>query len=206
MLKPTPKEVYLADLQARNRHNREVVETTFVPLSMAEREWQPAANEWSVDQCFQHLVIAFQWLSPNFTAALNKPEPPDSDGIFRPSWLARRFHEKQFDPESKYKTRKANNPTTAYSPGILTRWMAQQEHLEVMIEQAARADLQTMCRIIKFVPIRYNVGDYLNFYVSHDELHISQAQRVVATFRKTQAASGDLNLARGGAANFLARP
>lgn len=184
MLQPTPKQAYLANLQARNRRNLEVVETTFVPLSVAERSWQPAPNEWSVDQCFQHLVIAFQWLSPNFILALNKPEPPDSDGIFRPSWLARRFHEKQFDPKSKYKTRKANNPTAVYSPGILTRWLAQQERLAVMIEQAAAANLQTMCRIIKWVPIRYNLGDYLNFYVSHDELHINQAQRALAAYRQ----------------------
>ena len=37
MLKPMPKQEYLADLQARNHRNREVVETTFVPLNEAQR-------------------------------------------------------------------------------------------------------------------------------------------------------------------------
>jgi hypothetical protein len=37
MLKPTPKQEFLANLQARNRRNREVVETTFVPLNEAQR-------------------------------------------------------------------------------------------------------------------------------------------------------------------------
>jgi len=187
MVKPMPKEAYIADLQARNRRNREVVETTFVPLSQAERGWQPAPNEWSVDQCFQHLVISFEWLSPNFIPALDIPEPPDSHGIYRPSLMSRIFHDWQFDPKSKFKTLKANNPAEANIPGSLTRWLAQQERLVGMIEKASGADLQTKCWVIKYVPIRYNLGDYLNYYVSHDDLHIDQAQRVLAAYRQRAA-------------------
>jgi hypothetical protein len=181
MIQPIPKQAYLAKLQARNRRNREVVETVFLPLDKTQRSWQPAPHEWSADQCFQHLVIAFEWLSPNFIPALNKAEPVDSGSIYRPSWLARRFP-KQFDPQSKYKTLKANNPTAVYSREVLTRWLTQQARLADMIEQATHANLQTMCQIIKWLPIRYNLGDYLNFYVSHDELHIDQAKRVVAAY------------------------
>lgn len=189
MIQPIPKQAYLADLQARNQRNRAVVESVFLPLDEAQRSWQPAPGEWSVDQCFQHLIIAFEWLSPNFIPALNKPEPAGSDGIYRPSWLARRFHEKQFDPQSKYKTLQANNPTAVYSPQILTRWLAQQAHLAEMIEQAAQADLQTKCRVLKWLPLRYNLGDYLNFYVSHDELHIDQAKRVLESYGQRIALS-----------------
>ena len=180
MFKSMPKQEYLAELRARNSHNREVVEANFMQLDQAQRSWQPAPHEWSVDQCFQHLVIAFEWMLPNFIAALDKPEPPDADGTFRPSWLARRFMDKQFDPRSKIGTLKANNPTAAYSPEALTRWLAQHERLTDMIAQATQADLQTKCQIIKWVPIHYNLGDYLNAYVSHDELHIDQARRVLA--------------------------
>ena len=184
MLQPMPKQEYLADLQTRNRHNRRIVETVFMQLDQAQRSWQPEPGEWSADQCFQHLVLAFEWMSPNFTSALNKPELPDSDGIFRPSWLARRFFEKQFDPQTNSKTMKANNPSASYSPQTLTRWLTQQERLSAMIEQAAQADLQTMCRVMKWVPIRYNLGDYLNFFVSHDELHIDQAQRALSAYEQ----------------------
>lgn len=185
MLKPMPKQEFMAKLRARNEHNRHIVETVFMPLDWEQRGWQPAPNEWSVDQCFQHLVIAFEWLSDNFIPALDKPEPSDSDGIFRPSLLARYTMEKQFDPRSNTKTLKANNPTAAYDPEALTRWLSQQERLAKLIEQATQADLQTPCWIKKWVPIRYNLGDYLNFYVSHDELHIDQAQRALAAYEQT---------------------
>lgn len=180
-----PKQEYLADLEARNRHNRQVVETVLMPLNQAQRSWQPELGEWSVDQCFQHLVVVFEWLSPNFTSALNKPEPPNSDGTFRHSWLAGRFFQKQFDPQSSLPTLKSKNPTAVYSPEILTRWLAQQARLSTMIEQAAQADLQTMCGIIKWVPLRYNLGDYLEFCVAHDELHMDQAQRALASHEST---------------------
>lgn len=189
MIQPMPREEYLADLQARNRRNREVVETTFLPLNRAQRSAQPAPGEWSVDQCFQHLVVAFEWLSPNFIPALDKPEPPDADGIFRPSWLARRFMEKQFDPKSDMKTLNANNPKAVYKAEILTHWLDQQARLEAIIEQAFSADLQTMCRVVKGIPIRYSLGDYLKSYVAHDELHIDQAQRALAAYEQRGAAT-----------------
>jgi hypothetical protein len=192
MLQPMPRQEYLADLQARNRCNREVVETTFLPLNQVQRSAQPALGEWSVDQCFQHLVIAFEWLSPNFISALSKPEPPDADGIFRHSWLARRFMEKQFDPQEKLKTFSANNPTAVYKADILSQWLAQQARLETILEQAYSADLQTMCSVIKWVPIRYNLGDYLKFYVAHDELHIDQAQRALAAYEQRVAVQKSL--------------
>jgi hypothetical protein len=182
MAKAMLKEAYLADLQARNRRNREVVETTFVPLHQAQRSWQPAPGEWSVDQCFQHLVLAFNLYVHNVISALNKPEPPHADGAFRMSWWARRTLEWQFNPETKISTLKRVNPEAAYSPDVFTRWLAQQDRLSAMIEQAPQADLQTKCWFFKGLPIRYNLGDYLNFFVSHDELHIDQAQRVLAAY------------------------
>jgi hypothetical protein len=118
MLKSMPKQAYLADLQARNRRNREVVETTFLPLNEAQRSWQPAPGEWSVDQCFQHLMLGFELYVHNIIDALNKPEPAHTDGLFRPSWWARRLNEWQFNPETKVSTLNRNNPPAAYSPDV----------------------------------------------------------------------------------------
>jgi hypothetical protein len=123
----------------------------------------------------------------NTTAALNKPEPANANGMFRPSWWARRTLEWQFNPELKISTLKRTNPTAAYSPDVLPRFLAQQDRLSTMIEQAAQADLQTMCWFFKGLPIRYNLGDYLNFLVSHDELHMDQAQRALAVYEQQAA-------------------
>jgi hypothetical protein len=195
MLKSMPKQDYLAALQARNRHNRETVERLFLPLDREQRSWQPAPAEWSVDQCLQHLVLAFEMYVHNVTGALNKRQPGNGEGIFRPSWWARRTLEWQFDPETRLSTLRRANPPAPYGPDALDRWLAQQERLSAMIDQAAQADLQTMCWFFKWLPIRYNLGDYLNFFISHDELHIDQAQRVLAAYARQEMVAADTVMA-----------
>jgi hypothetical protein len=108
--------------------------------------------------------------------------------MFRMSWWARRTLEWQFDPETKLSTLKRNNPPARYIPDVFTRWLAQQKRLSGMIEQASLADLQTMCWFFKGLPIRYNLGDYLNFFVSHDELHIDQAKRALLAYEQGRVA------------------
>lgn len=174
-----PKQAYLEALQKRNRHNRQVVESLFLPLDRAQRSRQPATGEWSVDQCFEHLIRAFEFWSRNIIAALDKPEPAGADGVYRPSWWARRLNEWQFDPTNSLRTLGRFNPSEPYIADVFTRFQAQQDRLGAMIEQATGADLQTMCWFVKPLPIRNNLGDYLNFFVSHDELHIHQAMRVL---------------------------
>lgn len=46
------------------------------------------------------------------------------------------------------------------------------------------ADLQTMVWFIKWLLARYTLGDFLNHLVSHDELHIDQAQRALAAYEQ----------------------
>jgi hypothetical protein len=186
MLKPMPKQEYLADLQARNRRNREVVETTFVPLNEAQRSTQPAPGEWSVDQCFKHLVTSFENFAPNTTAALNRPERPNSDGIFRPSWLTSKTLPATFEPKRNIRTLPRFNPTTSSHPKILTRWLAQNDRLTMMIEQAARADLQAKCWYFQGL-YRFRLGEFLYFFVAHDELHIDQAWRALAVYEQRVA-------------------
>ena len=187
MLKSMPKQEYLADLQARNRRNREIVEATFVPLNEAQRSWQPASTEWGVDQCFQHLVDSFNHFEPNTRAALDTPESAHSDGIFRPSWLTSKTMPATFAPTSSLRTLPRFNPAqTSSHPEALAHWLAQNERLEGMIEQAARADLQTKCWYFKGL-YRFRLGEFLYFFVSHDELHIDQAQRVLMAYGQDTA-------------------
>lgn len=184
MLRQMPKKAYLADLQAGNDHNRQVVESIFVPLDQTERSWQPTSKEWSVDQCFQHLVLSFETFEPNTRVALHTPEPPNSDGIFHPNWLVRKTLPASLNPKWNLPTVRSFNPTKSSHPDVLTRFLAQQDRLSAMIEQAAQADLQVKCWYFKRFLTRFNLGEFLYFFVSHDELHIDQAQRVLAAYKQ----------------------
>ena len=86
----TTKQVFLNNLRARNDKIRKLVQSDFMPLSQAARSAQPEPNEWCVDQCFQHLILAFEMFLPEAIKTLEKAKGAESDGVFKPSWLASR--------------------------------------------------------------------------------------------------------------------
>jgi hypothetical protein len=189
MSKPVPKLAYLAELQARVDHNRRIVQTVFVPLGQDERGWQPAPGEWSVDQCYQHLILSFQHWLPDIEEALGKPERPDAAGLFRQSWWGRRLMGRIYEPKRKLKTKNQFVPENTSYPDVFSRFRQQLDRLSAMIEQAAQADLQTMVWFHKEVLSRLNLGEHLAGFVAHDELHIDQARRALEAYERQAEAA-----------------
>ena len=155
-----------------------------MPLDQAARSTQPEPNEWCVDQCFQHLVLAFESFLPQAVEALKSREGTGSAKMFKPSWLAsRNFYRQLFDPSKKVKTQPKVTPSEYFYPDVFERFLAQKEQMSAMLDQASDVDLQQRRWYFKVAPV--NLGDYLEQFVMHDELHIDQAQRALATYRQS---------------------
>jgi hypothetical protein len=185
----TTKQDFLNDLRARNDKNRQLVLADFMPLSQAARSSQPAPKEWCVDQCFQHLVLAFEMFLPQAVIKMEKGKGAESGGVFKPSWIAsRNFYRQLYSPSMKVKTRPAVMPSEYYYPDVFDQFLAQKEHLSAMLDDAVNADLQTRCWYYSVIPV--NLGDYLEQFVMHDELHIDQAQRALAAYRQNANGTG----------------
>ncbi|MFO7633361.1 MAG: DinB family protein [Caldilinea sp.] len=182
-----PKQAFLDDLLARNAANLALVQTTFAPLDRAARSTQPDPNEWCVDQCVEHLVLAFDLHLAHMLPLLERDAGVDSAETFTRSWTARQnFYQKQFDPRNKAKTLPRVTPTDHFYPDVYTRFAAQKERFTTILERTRKADLQRRGWFLRFLPV--NVGDYLEMFVRHDELHIDQVQRALATHRQFAAA------------------
>ena len=180
MSKLISREAYLDNLVARNRRNREIVDELFMPLTKEQRSWKPAPKEWSVDQCFQHLVTTFNSFLPNISQAMETQVPADSDGMFRPTWLVRRTWGWVYDPNVKSITLPGFKPPEPYYSNVLTDFRTQQDRVDELIERSRDTDLQTRCWYFKIIPL--NLGDYFLSFVAHDELHIDQARRVLEAY------------------------
>lgn len=181
------KQAFLDDLYRQNAAHLERVRATFAPLDRPARSSQPEPGEWCVDQCFQHLVLAFDLHLQHVVPRLEQDQGLDSAETFTRSWLARRsFYQKQYDPSSKTKTQSKVTPTDLFYPDVFEQFAAQKERLFTMLDQARRADLQQRCWFLGFVPI--NLGDYLEMFVLHDALHMHQAQRALAAYQQHTAA------------------
>jgi hypothetical protein len=180
------KSEFLNDLRARNQDIQEIVQTQFVPLDQVTRTTQPAPGEWCVDQCFEHLVITFDSFLPQVTKGLDRGISTAPTGRFKPSWFATLPpYRNLFNPKRKTKTLPQMTPSEHFYPDVFDRFLAQKDRLSNLLNKAAETDLQVRCWYLKFAPI--NLGDYLELYVLHDELHLDQAQRALAPYRQSLA-------------------
>ena len=182
-----PKQAFLDDLLARNSANRALVQKTFAPLDRAARSAQPRPGEWCVDQCIQHLVLAFELHLPMMAPERAQHSKNDSAETFTRSWMARRkLYTKQFSPLTKVKTLPKTTPSEHYYPDVYAKYTAQNQRFAQIVEQARQVDLQQRRWFLRISPI--NLGDYLEMFVGHDELHIDQAQRALAAYRQVAVA------------------
>ena len=182
-----PKQAFLDDLLARNAANLELVQTTFAPLDREARSAQPEPGEWCVDQCVQHLVVAYDFHMGKCSPVLERAAGRGTRDRFERSWVAQRnFYRRTFDPSTKIKTMARTNPSGYFYPEVYRQFAEQKADFAAAVQQARSADLQARAWFLWITPI--NLGDYLELLVRHDELHIDQAQRALAAYRQFAAA------------------
>ena len=186
-MQPTsPKQAFLDDLLARNAANLEVVQETFATLERAARSAQPEPGEWCVDQCIQHLMLAYEFHMGKCRPVLERATGRGTGDGFERSWMAQSsFFRRQFDPATKVKTMARTTPSDHFYPEVYRHFAAQKADFAAAVAQARAADLQVRAWFLWIVPI--NLGDYLEVLVRHDELHISQAQQALAAHRQVAA-------------------
>ena len=172
-------------LQRRLIDTAQVTKATqelFYSLSATQRLWKPTPREWSVAECFEHLVVTGELYYPRIGAAINQAhqqgrysqEPCRSTpfgilfiGLLRPGTPA------------KMQTTPLFVPTSGGDTKIDQRFLKQQEELNELIQQAEGCDLNKVkvtspaARMISFT-----LGEALWLQTIHQQLHLEQAHNV----------------------------
>jgi hypothetical protein len=178
-----PKQAFLDDLLAHNAPNLDLVQTTFAPLDRDPRSAQPEPGEWCVDQCIQHLVVAYDFHMGICSPVLKRAAGRGTHDRFKRSWVAQRHaFRRLFEPETKVNTLARTNPSDHFYPEAYQQFAERRAAFTAAVQQARSADLQARAWFLWITPI--NLGDYLELLVRHDELHIDQAQRALAAYRQ----------------------
>jgi hypothetical protein len=183
---PTDRTAFLNDLLARIQEHSSRVAATFSELDEAELAWRPAPREWSVLECFEHLVLTFDYYRPRLAAALAAPvrTPPDG-GPYSPSGWGRFYMYFALNPRYSFPTAGAITPTSTADRSVFAAYLARQAELVEMIKGLDGIDL-TRTRIPIEKGVQFNLGDVLKILVYHDEVHFLQAQRVLAALQREQ--------------------
>jgi hypothetical protein len=169
----------LEELAAVAREARE----DFGGLSAAQLNWKPSPEQWSVGQCFDHLIVT----NSTFFRGMEKI----AAGTYRSSLWGRvsplsgffgRFILKALDPEKGRKTKapRVFEPSKSdVAADVLARFAAHQEELSARMRATAGTDLRGLKVTSPVSPVAtYSLLDAYRIVVAHERKHFEQARRV----------------------------
>ena len=155
----------------------------FGPLSREQLNWKRQADQWSVAQCFEHLIKINTAYFPQFRRI--------EDGAYAPSWrdrvpwLGRFFGSMilravQPDSQRKFKAAKHVEPSTsAIEEDIIARFTAHQREVIQHMTLTGSQDLSAIVVTSAVAPVAfYSALDAFRILVAHERRHMAQAERV----------------------------
>jgi DinB superfamily len=176
-----------SDLSAVLAEGRLVAEETsraFSHLSAEQINWKPSAAEWSIGQCFDHLIISNR---PFFTIIEEVRQGSRRQRVWERMPLFPRFFGRllirtlRVDSGRKVKARPAFYPSSSdLAPGVTANFLEQQDRLLRLVEATRGLDLDTITitsPVVSF--ITYSLMDAYRIIVVHEQNHFVQARRVM---------------------------
>ena len=170
---------FVAELRALAEDARKV----FGRLTPAQLNWKPSAEQWSVGQCFDHLIVT----NRTFFPAMERV----AAGTFRSSMWGRvsplsgffgRLILKALDPEKGRKTKapRVFEPASSDVAGdVIEQFAGHQEELSGHMRATAAADLRGLKVTSPVSPVAtYSLLDAYRIVVAHERKHFEQARRV----------------------------
>jgi hypothetical protein len=156
----------------------------FGHLSAEQINWKPSGDEWSVGQCFDHLIISNRLL-------LTVIEEIRQGKRRRRAWervplLPRVFGKLlirtlRADAGRKVKAPRALNPSASHIPaGIIPSFVEQQDRLLQLMEETRGLELERITitsPVARF--ITYSLLDAYRLIVVHEQNHFLQASRLL---------------------------
>ena len=159
--------------------------TTFGTLSYEQLNWKPAAERWSVAQCFDHLVASGASFLPIIDSVMTGRKTKRV--LERMPLLPKVFGKlliKSLDPSTtrKLKAPQQIQPTSStVESSILDTFVQQQSEFISRMNATANLDLD---KIVITSPVAsvvtYSLIDAYRIIVVHEERHFQQAQRVTS--------------------------
>jgi uncharacterized damage-inducible protein DinB len=150
----------------------------------AEKLLTPAINGgWSIAQCLWHLNSYGHYYLPKIKSGLDKNYPANAD--FKSTWLGSYFT-RIMKPGAQMKKFKAFKnhvpPVELDAHQAVAEFIQQQEQLLIYLKQARQTDMNRIRVSISIMSwIKLKLGDVFQFIIAHDERHLQQAKRNLAT-------------------------
>ncbi|HEX8747285.1 MAG TPA: DinB family protein [Pyrinomonadaceae bacterium] len=175
----------LTALIAEAERIRDEAAATFGRLSPAQLNWKPSAEEWSVGQCLDHLILTNRPYFPVFEKIAAGQQQtrlwervPVLPGLFGKLVLG------AVSPESarKVKARKGFVPAASDIDGQITsRFSQHQDELVRLMKATGALEIDKIIITSAIAPfVTYSLLNGYRIIVTHERRHFQQAERVMA--------------------------
>lgn len=159
-------------------------QTAFGNLSSAQLNWKPAADSWSIAQCFDHLITANTQFFPEFERAASGTRKNSLWESISPfSGIIAKKMLGALDPASlkRIPAPKGALPSQSDLPGdIIEKFAAHQQDVVAKVAALGGMDMQKTVVTSPFLKLlTYRLGDGLRIMLVHEQRHLGQAQRVM---------------------------
>jgi len=155
----------------------------FGGLSAAQLNWKPSAEQWSVGQCFDHLIVTNRTFFPVMERV--------AAGTFKSSLWGRvspfsgyfgRYILGALDPSKgkKIKAPRAFLPASSdVGADVIGRFVENLSEVSARMRATGRADLgRTVVTSPAMALVTYSLFDVYRIFVAHARSHFEQARRV----------------------------
>ena len=161
-------------------------QNTFGSLSPEQLNWKPGADQWSIAQCLDHLIVVnspyfplIEKIAKGEYRTTLKERMPLLPYLFGSMIL------RSVQPETQRRSkafRKFHPSGSAIDAGIVVRFKAHQQelvHCMQKTEDLKLEDIIITSPVSSF--ITYSLFDAYRIVVAHEQRHLAQARRVMQT-------------------------
>lgn len=195
-MKKVAVPILIRKLSSLTEHFSEEVKTEFGSLSANQLNWQPNDRAWSIAQCLAHLNAYYRYYIPVFKGKISNTRFTDVPEFFTSSPLGVAVYSsvklgKLKNVKRKLKSTKDYNPlvNTSLSLGNVIEEYVQhsKEYKEVLKAGALINMRKTKCPLSLRPVVKLNLGDAFVFITYHNERHVEQMKKVLASKRFPKA-------------------
>jgi hypothetical protein len=155
----------------------------FGGMSTAQLNWKPSAEQWSVGQCFDHLIVTNRCFFPDMEkVASGKYKSSLWERVSPLSGFFGQYILKALDPEKgrKIKAPRAFIPASSdVDAGVIGRFERNVSEVAARMRATEGVDLRrTVITSPAMALVTYSLFDTYRIFVAHARGHFEQARRV----------------------------
>ncbi|MCW5906439.1 MAG: DinB family protein [Chitinophagales bacterium] len=159
------------------------VQKHFGGLTVAQLNWKPTPEKWSIAQCLHHLIVSNSTYYPQLQRVI---EGKHKNSFYQNIRFVSKFFGNYLIKETGPVVNKPMQNPSAFAPSqsnlpdsIVTDFIKHQQEFSLFIRQLEKADLEnTVISSPALSIITYSLTDLLTILAGHEQRHLQQAVRV----------------------------